>query len=410
MLRRTPTSGSRAGSSQAIAPHSEADPVALLLHVLVAIGNLIGRGCMPRSRRRLHPCNEFVALVGRTAKARKGQAWSTPRSPRRRRRAWAQTRIKTGLSSGEGLIYNVRDARSERQPVKERGRVVDYQEVQVDAGEPDKRLLVIEPELATVLRRMQGEGNTLSSILREAWDSGRLSTLTKNSPLRATGAHVSILAHITQEELVTALTETDRANGFANRFLFLLVKRSKVLPEGWRPGGGLAPAGRRAAGGRGVGPGAADPGADPEAPGRVGRRVPRPSRRGARADRRHPGPGRGPRPPAVADLRGPRLRADGPARASGGGPGHLGLRRGVSPAIFGERLGISDADTPLRGAPATGPHDPDGIRDLFGRNKRPRTRSTPCSGAPGGRGRSERPPPGARWRSGTPTETWEPIP
>ena len=142
------------------------------------------------------------------------------------------TRIKTGLSSGEGLIYNVRDPRSEMQPVKERGRVVDYQEVLVDPGEADKRLLVFEPELATVLRRMQGEGNTLSSVLREAWDSGRLSTLTKNSPLQATGAHVSIIAHITQEELTASLTATERANGFANRFLYALVRRSKPATRG----------------------------------------------------------------------------------------------------------------------------------------------------------------------------------
>jgi Protein of unknown function (DUF3987) len=78
---------------------------------------------------------------------------------------------------------------------------------------------------------MQGETNSLSAVLREAWESGSLSTLTKNSPLRATGAHISVIAHTTREELVTSLTETDRANGFANRFLYLLVRRSKCLPE-----------------------------------------------------------------------------------------------------------------------------------------------------------------------------------
>ena len=48
----------------------------------------------------------------------------------------------------------------------------------------------------------------------------------------ATGAHVSIIAHVTREELVANLTETERANGFANRFLFAWVRRSKILPEG----------------------------------------------------------------------------------------------------------------------------------------------------------------------------------
>lgn len=161
-----------------------------------------------------------------------GQAWSTPRYLLEQiDHEWAKARIKSGLSSGEGLIYNVRDAREEQQSIKEDGRVVDYQTVVVDEGEADKRLLVFEPELATVLRRMQGETNSLSAVLREAWESGQLSTLVKNAPTRATGAHISLIAHTTREELITTLTETDRANGFANRFIFLLVRRSKCLPE-----------------------------------------------------------------------------------------------------------------------------------------------------------------------------------
>src|SRR5262245_58101855 len=84
---------------------------------------------------------------------------------------------------------------------------------------------------------MRTKGNTLSGIIREAWDSGDLSTLTKNSPVRATGAHVSIIGHITEEELRRSLTETERANGFANRFLWLRVRRSNVLPEGDAPPG-----------------------------------------------------------------------------------------------------------------------------------------------------------------------------
>jgi hypothetical protein len=112
----------------------------------------------------------------------------------------------------------------------------------VDAGEPDKRLLVIEPELAVVLRVIAREANILSGLIRQAWDAGDLGTLTKHSPLRATGAHVSLIGHITEEEVRRYLTETERANGFANRFLWLLVRRSKALPDGTPvPDGVLAP-------------------------------------------------------------------------------------------------------------------------------------------------------------------------
>jgi hypothetical protein len=180
-----------------------------------------------------HPLLLNVALVGRSGKGRKGTAWSVPRYLFAQvDEVWARQRVKTGLSTGEGLIYNVRDPHEEQQAIKEQGRVVGYERVVVDEGEPDKRLLIIEPEFSVTLKNMMRETNTLSGVIREAWDSGDLSTLTRNSPLRARGAHISIIGHITEEELRRYLTETERANGFANRILWVLVRRSKVLPEG----------------------------------------------------------------------------------------------------------------------------------------------------------------------------------
>jgi hypothetical protein len=79
---------------------------------------------------------------------------------------------------------------------------------------------------------MERHGNTLSPVIRSAWDGLPLQTLTKNSPAKATGTHISIVAHITMDELKTRLTRTDMANGLANRFLFCLVKRSRFLPYG----------------------------------------------------------------------------------------------------------------------------------------------------------------------------------
>ena len=43
---------------------------------------------------------------------------------------------------------------------------------------------------------------------------------------------ISVIGHITEDELRARLTRTDVANGFGNRFMFMLVKRSKVLPFG----------------------------------------------------------------------------------------------------------------------------------------------------------------------------------
>ena len=135
---------------------------------------------------------------------------------------WTEERVLHGLSSGEGLIYAVRD--------RVEGENKKGETVVLDEGVEDKRLLVLEAELAGVLKVMSREGNTLSPVIRQAWDDGTLQTLTKNSPMKATEAHVSIIGHITKAELLRHLTETEAANGFANRFVWLLVRRSKELP------------------------------------------------------------------------------------------------------------------------------------------------------------------------------------
>jgi len=215
-----------------IDPYTEADPVGVLGHLLVSFGNAIGNGPRALVQHDQHPARLNMAFVGRTSTARKGTAFSPVRHafshvlPH-----WTQERIKTGLSSGEGLIYHVRDQREELKTVRREGKT-SQERVVVDEGEPDKRLLIVEPEFAVVLKRMAGEGNSLSGVMRQAWDSGNLGILTRNFPLAAKDAHVSVIAHITEEELRRYLTETERANGFGNRFLWLLVRRSKLLPAG----------------------------------------------------------------------------------------------------------------------------------------------------------------------------------
>ncbi len=199
-------------------PHTEADPVATLFHTLAGVGNVIGAEPHAKVQYDEHPARLFGVLVGPTSRSRKGTAWSGPRHLLAAvDEEWGKHSVQSGLTSGEGLIYHARDAGTAKPD---------------DPGVEDKRLLIIEPEFAVRLKVMGREGNSLSGVIREAWDSGNLSTLTKNSPLRATGAHVSILGHTTEEEIRRYLTETERANGFANRFLWLLVRRSKVLAEG----------------------------------------------------------------------------------------------------------------------------------------------------------------------------------
>jgi hypothetical protein len=211
---------------RAVGPHSEADPVALLLQFLTAFGSIVGSNAHYQIESDRHRTNLFIILIGISSKARKGTSGGRVRSfcesvdP-----DWSQERNVSGLSSGEGLISAVRDQVKEWNKKENRYEVTDF-------GVADKRLLVVEAEFAGTLSVMERSGNTLSPNIRNAWDGLILRTMTKNSPLKATNPHISIVAHVTQDELRARLTRTDCANGFANRFLFTLVKRSKLLPFG----------------------------------------------------------------------------------------------------------------------------------------------------------------------------------
>lgn len=209
---------------RSIEPETESDPIALLISLFVAFGSMVGRNSYYEVEATRHYANLFVVGVGESSRGRKGTSWNIiKRLLSEVDSQWAVANIRSGLSSGEGLIYNVRD-RSETTDAKGN--------VKIDEGVVDKRLLIYQGEYASVLKVSNRPGNSLTSTIRDAWDTGNLSTLTKNNPTIATNAHISILGHVTIDELTRNLNETEAANGFANRFLWACVRRSKRLPFG----------------------------------------------------------------------------------------------------------------------------------------------------------------------------------
>ena len=199
--------------------------MALLLQYLAYFGNAVGRGPHYMVENDQHYPNLFVLLAGETAKARKGLSAGRIRhifdtaDP-----DWARDCITGGMSSGEGILHAIRD------PVYTMKKGVS---VMTDPGIEDKRLLLDEREFYSALEVMKREGNILSRIVRDAWDCRPvLRTLTKNTHTRVTNGFISIVGHITIEELRQKLDHTSMANGYANRFLFACVHRSKMLPFG----------------------------------------------------------------------------------------------------------------------------------------------------------------------------------
>jgi Protein of unknown function (DUF3987) len=203
----------------AIDPYTEAHPMAILSNSMVMFGNVLGRGPHFRVEYTQHHTNMFIGQAGKTSKGRKGTGNSTPKrmlgdvDP-----VWAKNCTKSGLSSGEGLIFNIRDARTNGNG-------------NPDPGVADKRLMLTEEEFAQALKMMTREGNILSPTLRDAWDGKDLQPLTKSDPIRASQPHVSVIGHITEMELRRHLKEVEMGNGLANRFIWLHIERSKIIPS-----------------------------------------------------------------------------------------------------------------------------------------------------------------------------------
>ena len=156
-------------------------------------------------------------LVGESAKARKGSSWDHVARALSRADSGFAARVRTGLSTGEGLIWAARDPSG------------------TDPGAPDPRLLVVEPEFVTVLKATGRDVSTLSPVLRAAWDGRPLALLTRTAPARASAAHIAVVGHITAAELAHHTSAVEAANGFLNRFLFIACRRHRLLPEGGDP-------------------------------------------------------------------------------------------------------------------------------------------------------------------------------
>jgi hypothetical protein len=200
-----------------LAPHTEADPIAILSQLLIACGSAIGPGPHFQIEATHHRPSEFLLLVGDSAKSRKGSSLDHVARLMRAADPDFDRRLSTGLSSGEGVVWALRDPQQD------------------DVGAADKRLLVIEPEFAAVLKTAAREISTLSPTLRSAWDGRPLQLLTRTAPVRSTGAHLSLIGHITAPELRRYATSLEIANGFLNRFLIVCCRRVRLLPEGGQP-------------------------------------------------------------------------------------------------------------------------------------------------------------------------------
>jgi hypothetical protein len=207
--------------------HTEAVPAALAINSLARFCAVIGPTPHIALGDDLRSLRPFVLIIGPTGFGRKGTSAQLPgrifQAVEACLASWnvpvPSLRHETAVSSGEGLVWMVRD------PIPGKDGEM------LDEGVIDKRVLLEISEFSGTLAQAKRESSTLTAVLRDAFDGRKLATPNKNNPCWASDAHFVTIGHITREELTALLTQTDVMNGFANRFMMVYSARIKRIHE-----------------------------------------------------------------------------------------------------------------------------------------------------------------------------------
>lgn len=177
----------------------------LYMQLLALGGTLIGRRPFVNLLGSEHRANLFVVIVGKSGDSRKGTSWNVAHDIAKNADENIQKRTHRGIASGEGLIRLL-------------GEAAD------DFGN-----VAFEGELSRLVTVKSYAGSTLSERIRAAFDCEPMSHDIKQSSMRVDKYLLSIVGHITPEELVIKFNPIEFANGFANRFLWCLAERTKSI-------------------------------------------------------------------------------------------------------------------------------------------------------------------------------------
>jgi phage/plasmid primase-like uncharacterized protein len=206
--------------------NSEASSVAVAANFIGNFCAMIGRFSSQWIGDAQIHCRPFFLLIGNSGKSRKGTSEYLVRrvfdvvEELLAKQNIGHQKLKLhggGLSSGEGIVYAIRDP-------------ADNPDDSNDLGIQDKRLLVIESEFANVLAQCKRSNSILSSSIRNLFDGKTLAPLTKTNRISATNPHVVIIGHITKFELNSISSFLEASNGFLNRFLICAIERDHLVP------------------------------------------------------------------------------------------------------------------------------------------------------------------------------------
>lgn len=195
---------------------TEVNPVSAAMVFLSFLGANVGRDTYLLINNTYHHPRLFTLHIGRSSRGGKGDSQQLTHRIRQKIEELEPdllAKVHTGgLSTGEGLAAMLHDGYGETPPIH------------------DKRLWVVEGELANVLNKMRREGNSLSTTLREVWDGSDIKPAIKTKPMGVTNPHIGIHVCITPTELTSKLGKGEMDNGFANRFLMAFAENIGCVP------------------------------------------------------------------------------------------------------------------------------------------------------------------------------------
>jgi hypothetical protein len=213
-------------------PCTEADRAAILFSLITAIGNIIGSDAHIEMGGSNHPPNLYTLIVGGSGKGRKGTSfWIISDLLKLVDPTWFSFSKKSGFASGEALIAEY----AEKEEEDENATPPDKDSDGEREKRLKKRLFIREPEFSRPLGTSGREGNNISEVWRIGWDESRLENRRSQEKVIATDVHISILAHITAEELIEKLPAGALTNGFVNRFVMCFSQRPKKVARPPKP-------------------------------------------------------------------------------------------------------------------------------------------------------------------------------
>jgi len=217
----------------AAAPHTEADPAALLISALVACGVVVGGRPHLWAGDARQSASLFAVVVADTPKANRGLSWSATRrllevlDPEVARR-----QVRTGLGDGRPLLDTLHSA-----------AVPDRHHRGERLSDPT-RVLVHDPSFTRTLALAGRPASEVPLLVRSAWDGQPIELV--HGRHRVEHHHIGIVAHATADQLAEHLSLSDPSVSFVNRFVFVVARRQPpLLDEGNIPASVVAAHGTR---------------------------------------------------------------------------------------------------------------------------------------------------------------------